>query len=145
MEQKNELWELAKNTFRLRRRLEEETGKEFGLPAIEVSILAYLHLYEEDATASGIGREHGFKKNTISVHVENLVQKGFIERKERSGDRRRVELVLTETGETIAKTCLAEHEKLRKKLLAGLDQDDFAALQRCFDIINRNARSLLQN
>lgn len=145
MEQTAGLWMIAKNAFLLGRKVDERVAKDVQLSPIEVNILTYLYRFsDDDATASGIEREHKFKKNTISVHVETLVQAGYVERKERSGDRRRVELALTDTGETIAKACLAEHEKLRSALLVGLTKDDLSALQRCLTVMNENALSLLK-
>lgn len=146
MEQTAGLWTISKNAFLLGRKVDERVAKEVRLPPIEVNILTYLYRFSnDDATASGIEREHKFKKNTISVHVETLVQAGYIERKERSGDRRRVELALTKKGEAVAKVCTAEHEKLRLALLVGLTKDDLSALQRCLAIMNGNALSLLQS
>lgn len=144
MEEKKGLFDLAMNTFRLRRKIEEETGKVYGIPAIEVNILAYLYLFRHDATASGIERERNLKKNTISVHVENLVQAEFVARKERQGDRRRVELDLTARGEEVAKHCLAEHERLNKMLVKGIPEEEQKVLLKCLQIIDRNAQRLLE-
>ena len=143
MNDKNELLEYARVAFCLKHKIHEKIGKEYSLPPIEIDMLAFVYVYGDSATATNIEKERNIKKNTISIHVENLVQKNFLIRQERQGDRRKIKLSLTENGKIIAETCLKEYKELGNQLKMGLSEEQLDTLNHCFEIINKNALHLL--
>ena len=52
-------------------------------------------------TAADIVKIRGIKANLVSLHVERLVQEGYLERREVPGDRRKTELICTEKTENV--------------------------------------------
>ena len=144
MDNKNGLSEYARVAFCLKHKIHEKIGKEFSIPPIEVEMLAFVYIYGDSATATNIEKERNLKKNTISIHVENLVQKKFLTRHDGQGDRRKVELSLTEKGKIIAQSCLKEYKELGSQLKKGLSDEQLDTLNKCFEIINNNALKLLE-
>lgn len=140
----NFLIEFSRNAFCIKQKVTESVGKEFSLPPIEVDILCYVYICANKTTASKIERERNIKKNTISNHVESLVEKGFLTRHEHSDDRRVVNLVPTEKAIAIAKKYIKETKALKKKLFAGLKDEDIEKLQQIFGILNENAKQILK-
>ncbi len=140
----NELIEFTRNALCIKQKITENVGKEFSLPPIEVDILCYVYVCAKSTTASKIERERNIKKNTISIHVESLVEKGYLTRHEHDDDRRLVNLVPTEKAIEIAKKYIKETKALKKKLFAGLQDEDIEKLQQIFGILNQNAKQILQ-
>ena len=135
MGQRDVILDFALNAFQLRRGINERAAKRFGLSSVEIDILSYLCLYPE----------RNIKKNTLSDHVENLVQRGLLERVDRQDDRRKVTLKLTEEGEKIAAKCLKEHDALKRELLAGFDGAEINHIYLCLDKIYENSQRLLEH
>lgn len=144
MNKECELLELTRNTFWLRQKINEHVGKEFHLSGVEVDILAFVFVWGDTATATNIERERKLKKNTISIHVDNLVRLGFLERKGKDDDRRAVNLLLTEKAKPIAQKCVEESELLRQKLFDGISQSELQIMHHLLEIINKNAKELLK-
>lgn len=145
MGQRDVILDFALNAFQLRRGINERAAKRFGLSSVEIDILSYLCLYPDYATAADIVRERNIKKNTLSDHVENLVQRGLLKRVDRQDDRRKVTLKLTEEGEKIAAKCLKEHDALKRELFAGLDGAEIDHIYLCLDKIYENSQRLLEH
>lgn len=135
--------ECIRNVFLAGYKQNEKIAREYFLTPIDVEILTYLYFCPEEATATDIEHERKFKKNTISVHVENLVQLGLLERGEEKSDRRKVVLTLTDKAKEIAKAWKRENDLMTERLKAGLTQEEFAVLYRCFGIVNGNALRLM--
>ncbi len=142
MEQKNKYSEFVRSAFWLKHKVNEEVGKEFGLPATEVEILAFLYLNEGVSTATDIWRGRNLKKNTISIHIDNLVKRGYLERAGVDGDRRRVSLTLTDNAKRIAEESMRRIEGLWRELLEGIDAEQLKTFEYCIGIINSNAKRL---
>lgn len=138
-----EMFELICNTGTLRYKIIEKVAKEFYLAPIEVEILAVLYIYPHVMTATDIEKQKAIKKNTISVHVENLVEMGFLERVEHKGDRRKVKLALSDKAKSIAAKIKTEYDLLARKLGEGLSEEEIAVQDHCLEIIALNAKKLL--
>ena len=141
----NSFLELGYHVFQLRAKMSEAVGKEYSLSAVEVEILAFLDKFsEEDTTATEIERHRNIKKNTISVHVENLVQRGLVTRRELCGDRRKIGLALTDDAREIVDNYRRECDLLGKKLCEGLSEGESKTVKHCFCIVNDNAMAILK-
>lgn len=141
--EKTKILELSHNIFCLSHRISERVAKKYQISQIEVNILTSVHEQSETATATAINRAKRMKKNTISIHVENLVNLGLLTRGKKKGDRRVVSLILTKEGNEIASEFLKEGEKLRKNLIKGLTSDELKFIRNIVDKVNENAKELL--
>ena len=138
----NELLNFTRNFFLIRQRINEKIGSEFGLTPTDIDILIFIYVWEGEVTATNIERECYIKKNTISVHIDNLVKMGYIQRKENKDDRRVINLFLTDKAITVVKKSIAKNKEMRAKLLAGLTEEDRTILHKCFEVITKNANNL---
>ncbi len=138
----NELLNFTRNFFLIRQRINEKIGSEFGLTPTDIDILIFIYVWEGEVTATNIERECYIKKNTISVHIDNLVKMGYIQRKENKDDRRVINLSLTDKAITVVKKSIAKNKEMRAKLLAGLTEEDRIILHKCFEVITKNANNL---
>ena len=66
-----------------------------GIPQTSLDILMFLKNNPQYKTAADIVKIRGIKANLVSLHVERLVQEGYLERREVPGDRRKTELICT--------------------------------------------------
>lgn len=140
---RNEFLEFIRNTFLAGQRVSEKIAKEFFLTPIDIEVLTFIYLCPDVATAAEIERQRNIKKNTISIHVENLVQIGLVERREVKGDRRKIILALTDKAVNIALKCLREHELLGEKLCEGLTEEEIENMRKYIGIINENAIKII--
>lgn len=143
MEDNNDMFEFIRNGFCVKRKVDERIAKEFFLSAIDINILTFIYLYPVKTTATDIEMSRNIKKNTISIHVENLVQMGLVERKELRDDRRKIVLILTDKAKGIAKKCLAEYKNLEKQLREGISDEQIEIFQKSVEIFNQNAKKIL--
>ena len=71
-------------------------SQQTGIPQTSLDILMFLKNNPQYKTAADIVKIRGIKANLVSLHVERLVQEGYLERREVPGDRRKTELICTE-------------------------------------------------
>ena len=64
-----------------------------GISQTSLDILMFLKNNPQYKNAADIVKFRGIKANLVSVHVERLVQEGYLERQEVPGDRRKTELI----------------------------------------------------
>ena len=77
---KDRLLDYIHNIFLVKQRVDEEVAQSNGLSPLDVHILTFLEVNADDPTATDIEHRHKIKKNTISVHVDNLVRSGYLVR-----------------------------------------------------------------
>ena len=112
--------------------------KETGLPPLALDILLFLANNPEHNTAKDICRLRGHKPGIVSVHVERLVQDGFLERQEMPGDRRQTRLVCTEKAQNVIARGREIQWQFGKRLLEGVAEEDLSAMRRCLETIDQN-------
>ena len=116
--------------------------RELRMPQMAFDILMFLSGNPELCTARDINRHHGFKENILSVNVNKLVSKGYLQRFSVQGDRRKVRLVLTEKARPIimrGKRALEEFDQLIKE---GITPEELAVFAKCLDTAGENARRI---
>ena len=70
-----------------------------GISQTSLDILMFLKNNPQYKNAADIVKIRGIKANLVSIHVERLVQEGYLERREVPGDRRKTELICTRKAE----------------------------------------------
>ncbi len=71
------------------------------IPQTSLDILMFLKNNPQYKNAADIVKIRGIKANLVSIHVERLVQEGYLERREVPGDRRKTELICTRKAEHV--------------------------------------------
>ena len=106
-------------------------GNEVVLAEFDISFLDFIILincYEgPEKTATGIARMTDYDPGRISRTVEQLVQRGLIQRRRFRSDRRVVQLSLTEEGQTLVPTVLSRVLEGNALLLQSVTDEERAA------------------
>lgn len=131
------------NIFLVKQRVDEIVGRENNISPLDVHMLTFVKMHTVYPTATDMERKHRIKKNTISVHVESLVQRGYLVRQYNTDDRRKVILSLTDKGEKIAEQCFAKCTEMSRRLRKGLSDEEVDTLLRCCRVVNSNALQIL--
>jgi DNA-binding MarR family transcriptional regulator len=92
---------------------------ELGLTASEVNVLANL-ADGRGRTVSELGAAAGVRPTTLTGVLDRLEQKGHITRAARPGDRRAVQIELTDAGAKSAARVHRAFAELEERALAGI-------------------------
>lgn len=92
---------------------------ELGLSASEINVLANL-ADGQARTVSELGVAAGVRPTTLTGVLDRLEQKGHITRAARPGDRRAVEIALTEVGVKSAGQVQRAFAAVEERALAGM-------------------------
>lgn len=103
--------------------------EQFGLTVPEWRVMAVLGRFGPDV-ATGIGARTAMDKVTVSRAMTRLIDHGFVSRNSDSNDRRRVIARLTRKGKSIHDKIVPVALAHERNLLAALEPDEAAALDR---------------
>ncbi len=118
--------------------------QETGLPQTALDILLFLANNPEYRTARDIVELRHIKANLVSVHIERLVQEGYLDRRPVEKDRRKTELLCTEKARPIIRHGQRLQEDFFEGLFDGVAEKDREAFLRTLEIINLNLDRTIQ-
>lgn len=116
---------------------------EFGISRTSFDILTFLAHHPEHYTAKEISAMCSIKPNVVSLHVDRLVNAGYLERQSVSGDRRKIRLVCTGQVSPILERSRQVRCPFFARLMDGLTEQELETFKHCFQTIDKNADSLL--
>lgn len=116
---------------------------EFELSKTSFDILMFLTNNPDRYTAKEISATKNIKANVVSLHVDKLVNDGYLMRRNVEGDRRKVRLICTDKAQPIIEKGRALQYKFFISLMDGLTVEDLDGFKHCFQVIEENA-DLLQ-
>lgn len=116
---------------------------EFELTLIQVKIIGFLHSNPYMNTAKDIVEFRMLTKSNVSAAVEDLIRRGYMERKPDTVDRRRVYLFLLEKARPVTDLIDASLGYFDRALLAGFTAEEIEVYQGFKDRITQNAKRLL--
>ena len=119
--------------------------RDTGLPPMAVDILMFFANNPESGTAKDVCQCRGFKSGIVSVHVDRLVNEGFLSRREVPGDRRKTRLVCTDAAAEIIRHGRDIQKRFAQKLTAGLSEEDIAVFHNCLAAIGNNIEDIRKN
>lgn len=118
--------------------------KQLQLPQTAVDILLFLANNPAYCTATDIVKKRGIKANLVSVHVERLVNEGYLQRQPVPGDRRKVQLKCTELAQPVIAQGRAVQTRYFNALTANIDRQTIQAFQHMLEQIGQNADQIHQ-
>lgn len=95
----------------------------------EMHTIEAIGLHEE-LTSTEVANRLNITVGTLTVAVNNLVKKGYVERIKRDNDRRFVRLGLTKKGKLLFRLHAKFHKEMVVETLRGMDKQEVAALTR---------------
>lgn len=92
---------------------------------------------QEQLTSTEVANRLNITCGTLTVAVNNLVKKGYVERIKCDNDRRFVRLGLTEKGKLIFRLHAKFHKEMIVEILKGIDNQEVAVLTRGLKNLHR--------
>lgn len=114
-----------------------------GLTQLEMDILLFLANNPEYDTARDIVEKRHLAKSHVSVGVESLVDRGFLERQRRDGNRKIIHLRLTEAAAPVIRDGRAVQRRYGQLLLAEFTEEERRELFRLLEKLGKNVESAL--
>lgn len=118
--------------------------KELGLPQTAFDILMFFGNNPEYKTASEIVEVRHIKANLVSVHVERLVQDGYLIRQSVKDDRRKTELICTEKAQAIIRKGRQLQQTFLDRLFIGMDDDFRNVFLMALETMEENLNEILE-
>lgn len=118
--------------------------QELDLPQTAFDILMFLGNNPACRTARDIVEVRRIKANLVSVYVERLVQEGYLLRRPVQGDRRKTELVCTETAQAVIDRGRQIQSSFFEKLFSGTDDDMRRTFLAAMKVIEKNMDRILE-
>lgn len=115
-------------------RIEEEELKKSrfnDLTPKELHALDAITMYEHPTTSQVAEKLH-LTRATMTVTVDRLVRKGYVERIRGQQDRRVVHLKLTMRGRVVCRAYHAYHNRMVKSFLQNLDENELQNIYHAF-------------
>lgn len=116
--------------------------KEYGINQSGLDIMLFLGHNPDHNTARDICEIRGIKTGIVSVVVEQLIQKGYLERKEDKKDRRIQRLFLTEASYNIVRAGENLQQETHGLLCEGMTMEDKEAINK---VLYKVAHNLEKN
>lgn len=113
------------------------------LTQLEMDILLFLANNPPYDTASDIVENRHLAKSHVSVGVEALVGRGFLERQKRENNRKTIHLHLTEAAAPVIAEGRAVQQRYGQMLLAGFTEAERRELFRLLERVGENIESAL--
>ena len=134
------LFDIAPRLTRLENQTLQQVGP--GLTFRQYRILCRVD--EGNRTVTAIGRLATLSLPAISESTEGLVRKGLLEREVDTSDRRSSQLSLTPAGRRAMAEADVVLNELAEELLADLDEDELAALERSISSVTGRVTARLR-
>ena len=109
------------------------------LSITEMHTIEAIGMYKKK-TSSDVAKELSITVGTLTVAINNLVKKGYVERLRSEDDRRVVKLGLTKKGKLLFRVHQHFHREMVKNILKGMEQEEEQALLRAL----KNLHDFLQ-
>lgn len=109
-------WNVQKNMMRFI----QKTAVENGLSVPQYSVLMTIAPHKE-MTQKNLGEKTFLPKSTLSQAVDGLVKAGWINRQQVEGNRREMQLSLSEEGETLLKTIHLQEDGIHQVFQSAVE------------------------
>ncbi len=108
---------------------------------VQLRILALIH-ERGPLTGAQISRFFEVSPAAVSLHIEDAVVAGLVERRAPAGDRRRILVVPTPKGRATLRELVRFRAELGRRFRRSVSAGDWAAMVRVLTTISREARRL---
>ncbi len=110
------------------------------LSITEMHTIEAISMYKKKNT-SEVAKELSITVGTLTIAINKLVKKGYVERIRSEDDRRVVKLGLTKKGRLLYRVHQHFHREMIKAILVGMDEEESKALLKALN----NLHSFLQD
>ena len=127
----SEIGNLLKKTYRIYSNELINLLQERGYLDLRASFLEILIFISENESSSikQVGDACGLKKQTMTSHLNELENRGYIKRVPGEKDKRELQICLTEYGQTFKLTLIEVSSELEMKYIKGLGEVEMDRVQ----------------
>ena len=140
----NRGFEISQKVSLAYRKICKPLCSEVDLAQTAFDILMFLGNNPECNTARDIVEIRHIKANLVSVHVERLVEEGYLLRRPVKADRRKTELICTQRALPIIERGRLLQKTYIERLLAGMDEAARQAFASALYGIEQNIDAILE-
>lgn len=116
----------------------EVISKKYKLKMSDLNLMLLVHIKKDVKTAKDVAKFSELKRGNISLIVESLSCRGFINQLSVEGDRRMKRLVLTPKCEEILKECDEKIIQLLKISMEGISMEEIQQAKQVFTKMYQN-------
>lgn len=116
----------------------EVISKKYKLKMSDLNLMLLVHINKDVKTAKDVAKFSELKRGNISLIVESLSYRGFINQLSVEGDRRMKRLVLTPKCEEILKECDEKMIQLLKISMEGISVEELQQAKQVFAKMYQN-------
>ncbi|MGX7328192.1 fatty acid biosynthesis transcriptional regulator FabT [Enterococcus bulliens] len=106
------------------------------LSITEMHTIEAVGMYKKKTTTE-VARELSVTVGTLTIAVNRLVKKGYVERIRSEDDRRVVKLGLTKKGKLLYRVHQHFHREMIRSVVKGMDKDEVSALLQALDSLHK--------
>lgn len=127
-------WESVPPTWnRIRANVRGIAAEKFGITLEQFHILR--HIRKGSGSVSELAEAKGISRPAISQALDVLVSKGLVTRRQQAGDRRFVQLELTENGEELLSAIFRENRAWMEEKLSILTPEEMTGVVKALDAL----------
>lgn len=127
-------WESVPPTWnRIRANVRGIAAEKFGITLEQFHILR--HIRKGSGSVSELAEAKGISRPAISQALDVLVSKGLVTRRQQAGDRRFVQLELTENGEELLSAIFRENRTWMEEKLSILTPEEMTGVVKALDAL----------
>ena len=116
----------------------EVISKKYKLKMSDLNLMLLVHINKDVKTAKDVAKFSELKRGNISLIVESLSCRGFINQLSVEGDRRMKRLVLTPKCDEILKECDEKIIQLLKISMEGISMEEIQQAKQVFTKMYQN-------
>ncbi|MDO4167878.1 MAG: MarR family winged helix-turn-helix transcriptional regulator [Eubacteriales bacterium] len=117
---------------------------QYSLSVLDVRILLFLDAHKCLDTARDIVKVHHWTKSHVSKAIEELIERGYLQRQIDARDRRKVHLIVQPTAEPVLEQIRAEYQRMNQILLTGISEEELNVVAQVARKISDNIASCMK-
>ena len=118
--------------------------EKYALNMVDLWVLLFLSEHETLDTARDIVAMRYLTKSHVSKAVDKLTERGFLESKHISEDRRFIHLSLQEKAVPVIEAVHSKQKKMFQNMFAGVSEEEMVVLQHVAKVISGNIADFLK-
>lgn len=113
-------------------------AEEYGLSVLELRLLRFLDVHRYLDTAKDIVKVRHWTKSHVSKAIENLIERGYLQRQIDVRDRRKVHLTLQEQAVPLLIRIHTEYQAMHQIVLQGISEEELQIVAQVAQKISGN-------
>lgn len=136
---------LFRSSYEVYDNLTESLCKKASICHSALNILILISQDNGNVYAKDLVDMLGLKPNMVSLHINNLVNAGYLKREMLPKDRRKIKLVCTTKSKRVVNEAIKIVNELRSKMFDGLNEEEVEIYNKSINVVKENIENLKKN